>query len=314
MAHGFHEVDANGRRGISHGGDIMFFHSDLLLIPEENVGFFVSFNSDTSDGVNYKITTLFLNHFFPGPYTPPVEPPPDFADRAGRYTGWYRVNRNPQETIEKLILLILGDVRITATNDGYLSMPIDGEQTRFVEVAPNLFQSVGKNLETIAFQENDNGEIDQVHTHPVYAFYRIRWYDTQYFHFILLALSISVFLIQPVQAFRHRKIKTEGSMLSRWGRRLGSAVSVINIAFLAGLATISVKAIETFIFPDSIYALLVLPVVSLLLTAGLSVITLIEWTKREGALKIRINSTLFALVSIGFLWFLDYWNYLGWHY
>src|SRR6266581_8352709 len=45
MALGFYEETRNGHRIIGHGGDTLYFHSDLHLIHASNVGFFVSYNS-----------------------------------------------------------------------------------------------------------------------------------------------------------------------------------------------------------------------------------------------------------------------------
>jgi len=38
---GFYEEYVNGHRLIGHGGDLLFFHTNLMLIPEANVGIFV---------------------------------------------------------------------------------------------------------------------------------------------------------------------------------------------------------------------------------------------------------------------------------
>ena len=45
MCLGFYEESRNGRRIIGHGGDTVYFHSDLHLMLEDGVGFFVSYNS-----------------------------------------------------------------------------------------------------------------------------------------------------------------------------------------------------------------------------------------------------------------------------
>src|SRR5947208_2049190 len=45
MALGFYEQNMNGHRVIGHGGDTELFHSDMLLLPGDNVGLFVSYNS-----------------------------------------------------------------------------------------------------------------------------------------------------------------------------------------------------------------------------------------------------------------------------
>ncbi|MFT3882952.1 MAG: serine hydrolase domain-containing protein [Gemmatales bacterium] len=51
MCYGFFEEKHHGLRLIGHGGDTLWFHSLMQLIPEKNVGYFISFNTDTSGGV-----------------------------------------------------------------------------------------------------------------------------------------------------------------------------------------------------------------------------------------------------------------------
>ena len=71
---GFYEESRNGHRIIGHGGDTNWFHSDLHLIPDANVGFFVSYNSG-GNGKGSGRTLLweqFLDRYFP--YTPPAAP------------------------------------------------------------------------------------------------------------------------------------------------------------------------------------------------------------------------------------------------
>ncbi len=67
MCYGFYEESRNGKRIIGHGGDTVFFHSDLHLILDENVGFFVSYNSagagETSARTN--LFEAFLDRYFP---------------------------------------------------------------------------------------------------------------------------------------------------------------------------------------------------------------------------------------------------------
>ena len=67
MALGFYEESRNGHRIIGHGGDTNWFHSDLHLIPDANVGFFVSYNSG-GNGKGSGRTLLweqFLDRYFP---------------------------------------------------------------------------------------------------------------------------------------------------------------------------------------------------------------------------------------------------------
>jgi CubicO group peptidase (beta-lactamase class C family) len=67
MAHGFYEESANGHRIIGHGGDLELFHSDLHLILDSNVGFFVSYNSAGKARSTHEVFSLrnFWTAIFP---------------------------------------------------------------------------------------------------------------------------------------------------------------------------------------------------------------------------------------------------------
>ena len=79
MALGFYEMNRNGLRIIGHGGDILFFHSDLFLIPERKVGLFVSMNSGGNGAASFWIRDhlahAFVDRYFPADRTAPVALP-----------------------------------------------------------------------------------------------------------------------------------------------------------------------------------------------------------------------------------------------
>ena len=50
MAYGFYEESRNGHRIIGHGGDSQWFHSDMHLMLDDHIGFFVSYNSAGKPG------------------------------------------------------------------------------------------------------------------------------------------------------------------------------------------------------------------------------------------------------------------------
>jgi CubicO group peptidase (beta-lactamase class C family) len=158
MAHGFYEIDLNGQRGIGHNGSLFYFHTDLLLLPEHDLGLFVSFNSDSGSGARDQIVPLFLDRYYPATQAAPPEPAADFASRASRFAGYYRTNRHPFETMEKPTLLAFGDVKISAEDSGGLALDFMGQQARIVEIEPLLFRVVSGGLplgsDFIAFGED----------------------------------------------------------------------------------------------------------------------------------------------------------------
>ncbi len=50
------------------------------------------------------------------------------------------------------------------------------------------------------------------------------------------------------------------------------------------------------------------------LTIALLMLVITRWVKKDGALKSRISASLFCGTAVAFVWFLNYWNLLGWNY
>jgi CubicO group peptidase (beta-lactamase class C family) len=70
FAHGFMDMSTNGLRVIGHGGDTIYFHSLLFLVPEYNLGVYFSFNTGKEgmpDFPTFKLFQRFMDNFFPAP-------------------------------------------------------------------------------------------------------------------------------------------------------------------------------------------------------------------------------------------------------
>jgi CubicO group peptidase (beta-lactamase class C family) len=67
MCLGFYEESRNGHRIIGHGGDTVYFHSDLHLVLDAGVGFFVSYNSRGKGDISPRTALWqhFLDRYFP---------------------------------------------------------------------------------------------------------------------------------------------------------------------------------------------------------------------------------------------------------
>lgn len=63
--HGFYESNRNGQRIFGHGGETIWFHSELMLLPESDVGVFISTNTDTGVMVRRDYIRAFLERFLP---------------------------------------------------------------------------------------------------------------------------------------------------------------------------------------------------------------------------------------------------------
>jgi CubicO group peptidase (beta-lactamase class C family) len=92
---GFYEGYINGYRLIGHGGDSLYFHSEMMIIPEAKVGLFVSYNTASSLPIDNRGDLLkqFMNRYFPAKL-PELKPSKDAMKDLLKYAGSYRENRH----------------------------------------------------------------------------------------------------------------------------------------------------------------------------------------------------------------------------
>src|SRR6266498_1554447 len=122
MSYGFYEESRNGHRIIGHAGDTLYFHSDLHLIPEAGLGFFVSHNS-LGRGQPLPRTTMwemFLDRYFPS--TSPPEPTLGSAkEDAKAVSGTYMLSRRSESSFLKVATLI-EEFIVTPDQNGRMQM------------------------------------------------------------------------------------------------------------------------------------------------------------------------------------------------
>ncbi len=145
---GFYQENRNGLRIIGHAGDLESFHSDMHLLLDKDVGFFISLNSDGKPGVAHAIRVAvfraFLDRYYP--YTPPAEAtlPHPQAD-AVRVAGWYMPSIRNEGVFR--ILNGLGQVHVTALPSGGIEVSLlknlAGVPMRWREVGPLTYRQVG---------------------------------------------------------------------------------------------------------------------------------------------------------------------------
>ena len=117
----FFERFENRQRAIGHTGAGSGFTSEVLLIPEHNVGYFLAINSADVELMNV-FRDSFFDRFFPSSPRP-IEPPlPENARTPpGNVTGWYWFNRYDRRRSQKIDSLVSGYVHVSANANGSLS-------------------------------------------------------------------------------------------------------------------------------------------------------------------------------------------------
>jgi CubicO group peptidase (beta-lactamase class C family) len=309
---GFYETYANGRRIIGHGGDTNYFHSELGLLEQEGIGFFASVNSGGKAAlVPRHFVRAFMDHYFPAKL-PEVKPPADFATRAARYAGRYRALRHSYTRFEKVFALA-GGTAVAPTADNKLVIPgLLGDVAQYVEVAPAVFREVGGDR-TIAFIEKDGQVVGMVGQFAFIPFYKLRWYEGSPFQFTLLGLSLLLFLIALVSALRNWKRDKAGPTPARWARRNLGLLGALNLVFVVAFVSIFAAGLSELVFapPKGLYAVLTLPIVGLALTVVAVTLVVRVWREKYWTRWSRLLHTAGVVAAVAFVWFLNYWNLLG---
>lgn len=322
FAYGFMEVVLNGQRILYHGGDIPPFHTLVVLIPDQNLGFFVSYNTDTAGGLWSSDLLSFVDHYFPKNKVVP-QPSGDFDAQTSRFVGYYRSARGSSTTMEKVKGLLSWAV-IKPSQDGTLlwqpafspiSIPI-------IEVEPLLFAEPSFGL-TSVFMEDGQQNIAYIYDalpagHP---YEKLAWHANPYLHYGLIGvcgvLFISTFLT-ALAGFVLRLFKKENSVaqpLSRVARSLAFLVAALyllaSVIFLQSTGNGEAVAFGQM---ETIKVALGTWLVAASLTPPLLVFTVLSWKNRYWRVASRIHYSLVAIASLAFIWFLSYWNLLGFHY
>ena len=75
-AYGFFDFSDNGQRTIGHSGEAEPMHSLLLLLPDQNLGVFVVYNSDGAGNLinqHLGFQRAFFDHYFPAQAVDPID-------------------------------------------------------------------------------------------------------------------------------------------------------------------------------------------------------------------------------------------------
>ena len=327
---GFFLLNTQGRLLVKHDGGHLGFYSSMILIPEEHLGIFFSCNQYNVmeldvPKVPMDLVNALLDRYVPTEKRALAEPPPDFPHRAGQFTGSYRNIHYDRGGLFKLATSLLQQVEI-GSEDGMLLFRYLGlaEPTRWVEVDSLYFleaNGLTAGDRHMAFRRNENGRITHMFHVGGEAYEKIPWYEAVKFQLIFMGLFVLIFsstyLVWPVSYLirRLRGISVAQSQMAQTARWLAGLTCGLNLIFLVGLVFILVYRLFEFTVavPSEMIALLVIPLFTSALSIGMAVFTAMAWKYEYWSIGGRLYYSVVACTTFGFIWFLYYWNLLGFH-
>ncbi|HEX4440581.1 MAG TPA: serine hydrolase domain-containing protein [Thermoanaerobaculia bacterium] len=318
MALGFYEESRNGHRIIGHGGDTNWFHSDLHLIPDANVGFFVSYNSG-GNGKGSGRTLLwnkFLDRYFP--YTPPAMPrAADAKEQAKRVSGNYLVSRR-EDTHFLRLLYLLQQTKVAPSADDPGTIEVSAlvdyneKPKRWEPIGNGVFREV-HGQEKVVFQKDPLGRDEMVTEYPFFDFFRPPAYLDASLVLPVAMVSLGVIVLALIlwplggivrrHYARRLQLPPGESRLRLWTR----IVCLIQVAMVAGYAILIIKGLEDLdlLTPKSDPWLHVLQALAILSLVGvlIAVVNAVSaWGSRQRGVWSKLGETLIALSTIGVAW------------
>ncbi|TCT16032.1 CubicO group peptidase (beta-lactamase class C family) [Natranaerovirga pectinivora] len=331
MAHGFIKATFNGRHTFHHPGGTMLYDTGLYLIPDEQVGFFIS-HSGGNPLVNIEIFQGFLDRYFPSEEIIALEPTEAMGKRSSEFVGEYYQNRRSFTTVDAFLSLMIGLIRVETDNEGYLLVTHLGESNRFIEVEPGVYHNLreggshdyGGGFRTIVFGTDSMGKTMLMTDGPM-SYSKAEWYETSGLTFLLLISSvlfivgsllywgIKALIIKIRKKEVEQLVKTKGSILAM---RVAALQSVLTFVFLVtfilegeinpvyGLPT------PAYTQPSLLSSLIdVIVSYSIVLVTGVMVyFSLASWIKGYWKLVTRMHYTFFAMFSVILTWIFYFWN------
>ncbi len=317
MCYGFYEESRNGHRIIGHGGDTVYFHSDLHLITDAGVGFFVSHNS-LGRGNPLPRTTLWealLTRYFPD--KPSSQPPMASAkEDANAVSGTYMLSRRSDASFLKATSLI-GELTVSPAEGGTIEIAqltgTNGKPKRWREVAPMTFlEESGQ--DKLVFKPDSGGRMQMILPYPFFVGQRVGLFENNKILLPVIGISLLIMLLTlllwPVAWFvrrhyGHKLEQTRGQRRLRLGVRLVFAVDLVFIVAMIGLVAYGMTHLEVFSDRGNFWFHLI-QIVGVVGAIGTLVVlfnAVQSWRNREKRIWGKLQATLFLLACLGFLWF-----------
>lgn len=316
MAHGFYEENSHGLRIIGHGGDTVFFHSDLHLIEEKRVGFFISYNSGGrgQTGGRTSVWKAFLDRYYPAP--PSNEATLESAKQdAQALAGSYMNSRMSETSLFKLFSL-MGLAKVIPNEDGTIQVSAllnqNGQPKKWREVAPMTWREVD-GQDTLIFKPDETGRMQIALPYPFMILRRVGLWENGNLLLPIAGLSLGIMLVTLVLWFVgwlvrwHYGRKLELTAMDWRLRVIVRVVFALNLIFIVSLIGFVVYAIShlEMLSDKGNYLIWFIQLIGVMASLGSLVVfynAVRTWLSKQSGIWGKLQSTIFAVVCLGVLW------------
>lgn len=325
MAYGFYEESRNGRRIIGHGGDSQWFHSDMHLMLDDHIGFFISYNSLGKPGFSGRTAVWhgFLDRYFP--YTPPAaQDVASAAQDAKSISGQYWFSRRSDDNIAA-VTSALGQVNVSRNLDQTISVSeikdFAGNPKHLKEIAPMLFREVDGQTH-VAFIKDYAGQQIAVTDLPIFVLQPVSVLKNENLNIVALTFAIVIFVLTlifwPLNAMLRSHYGYRAELIPQYRRlrRWMRWICVIDLTFLVGFGLWLTSVNDNIAMLSSSFdmKLRVMQLVGLLGVLGTLVsinYCLRSWSDSGLWFWTKVWNSLLMLACLGYTFFLLNWHMLN---
>jgi len=126
-----------GFKAYGHDGATMSFFSNMLVVPQLNLGVFVSTNTESGAALTGRLTPEIIRRFYARPPSFPRPGSPDLAQIGDRFSGYYLGTRRAYSGLEGFVMHVArAGVKVSVTSDGRLILADAGGASTWVPDGP----------------------------------------------------------------------------------------------------------------------------------------------------------------------------------
>ncbi len=311
MGYGFMVSEENGHSVSWHTGGSAHFSSLLALIPDEDVGFFISYNTPVAD-LRQDLTDI-MDHFYPASVVEPIQPLGDTADtevRIAALAGTYIPSTVADSTPQRII----GWIQAVTVQAGPGGTLLVGPHV-FTEAKPGYFQQVD-GPRKLTYVSDENGAVSALFWGP-FAYFPVPWRQTLPVQLAMAAVCILIFLSAALAwgidaLLRRRRGETVPARWTTLARSMAVFLGLLNTALLTWFLLLNLNYAETYVYPVAAVAVITrLWWIGVALTVALIVFAAMAWQRRPWGRGWRIHFTVVTAAGVVFCWFLLNWNLLA---
>ena len=332
MGLGFAEYKNNGITSMGHAGyspDGTL--SELVIYPDKHIGTFIVVNQGSNNNIQTDFREAFVNEFLADEemssknsdkVNDKVQVSKERVQESTKnLEGIYRFSDYSKTNIYKANTFGMGEVEVKALDekrilvsgkDDFTLQPYQKE----AELIDGLKYQVKDEENYIVFKKNEKGEIGYMaetenSSHGIYE--KIKWYEQARYQMPFFVGALGIYLIQLIGAFVNwirRKVKKANLKGSRESRLI-SSIAFLNVGFFVYSMGFWGDRLR-YMVPLDIQVNLTMPIVSAILTIllGSSMIY-----NRKILMKTKLYKKIYVIgmfsLSVIFLLFLNYWNFIG---